>query len=425
MRAWMSTGVEVTEPTTTPTPRSRPRIRLWWIPAGGAAVIFVLLAGATVVAVTGHLSGARTGWLWPASVGAVALLAALLLLLAALLRQRLLLREQVALQDASDGMPEPDTADGASEDADMREAPTAETSPAPTTGDRPAVRSIPSQPPTGTTVCGYLRDPVGDPVPGAVLTLIGSVGDGQSALVRSGPDGWYELSAPASGRYTLIARAAGHVPRAVSVVVGPAPVQLDVALAGSTALVGRVLDGAAGAVPEATVALVATSGDVLATTRTDAHGRYRFSDLTPGSVTVVASAAGYRPAARPGLLLGAGIATLDIELQGTVTVAGTARGGPRHRPLPDALITVYDQNGTCAGTARTDEEGRYRLDELMVGEYTVVAAGFPAAASQVRLRAGQRHGHDILLGHRDPAHGESGNGRSGHRPERADDGRGA
>ncbi len=413
----------MTHPTTTPT--SRRRFHLWWIPAGGAAAIFVLLAVATGVATTGHLSGARTGWLWPASVGAVALLAALLLLLAAVLRQRLVLREQLAgpagpadataTVDAAEGDPVEDIAP---QDDDLA----ASAPPAGPTDARPAgpaVRSIPSQPPAGTTVCGYLRDPVGDPVAGAVLTLIGSGGDGHTDLVHSGPDGWYELSAPRGGRYTLIARAAGHAPRAVPVAVGSAPVLLDVALAGSTALVGSVLDEAVGAVPAATVALVATSGDVLATTRTDERGRYRFAELTPGSVTVVASAAGYRPAARPGLLLGAGIATLDIELQGTVTVAGTARGGPRRRPLPDALIAVYDRSGACAGTARTDREGRYQLDELAVGEYTVVAAGFPAATSQVRLRAGQQHGHDILLGHRS-GHGQPSHGQPSHGPRHTD-----
>ncbi|MBA2948931.1 MMPL family transporter [Streptomyces himalayensis] len=79
-------------------------------------------------------------------------------------------------------------------------------------------------------VHGFIRTTDGEPVSGAVLTLL-SRGGRQLDRVRSLADGSYILSAPFPGGYLLAASAPGFAPRARHVVVTEAPLVYDVELA--------------------------------------------------------------------------------------------------------------------------------------------------------------------------------------------------
>lgn len=75
-------------------------------------------------------------------------------------------------------------------------------------------------------------------------------------------------------------------------------------------------------------------------------------------------------------------------------LSGTARSDGRI--VPDALITVIDADGKTAAVARTDIEGRYLISDLPVGDYTVVASGYPPVSSRVNLLGGAAT-HDVHL----------------------------
>jgi RND superfamily putative drug exporter len=83
-----------------------------------------------------------------------------------------------------------------------------------------------------TVVHGFVRDPEGDPVDGAVLTLL-SKGGRQLDRVTSLADGSYIVSVPAPGTYLLAATAPSHGSRARHVLVSGEPLVYDVELTSS------------------------------------------------------------------------------------------------------------------------------------------------------------------------------------------------
>jgi RND superfamily putative drug exporter len=83
-----------------------------------------------------------------------------------------------------------------------------------------------------TVVHGFVRGPEGDPVDGAVITLL-SKGGRQLDRVTSLADGSYIVSVPAPGTYLLAATAPSHGSRARHVLVSGEPLVYDVELTSS------------------------------------------------------------------------------------------------------------------------------------------------------------------------------------------------
>jgi hypothetical protein len=52
-----------------------------------------------------------------------------------------------------------------------------------------------------------------------------------------------------------------------------------------------------------------------------------------------------------------------------------------------------------AGVAASGPDGGYSFENLPEGEYTVIAAGYPPAASRLKVAGGDQHSHDVELGH--------------------------
>ncbi|MFE9612196.1 MFS transporter [Streptomyces sp. NPDC006012] len=249
----------------------------------------------------------------------------------------------------------------------------------------------------GVPVRGQVRGAEGVPVAGAPVTLIGL--DGRQlnrALAHS--DGSYALAAPGEGTYILIASAAGCRPRAVSLVVGAAPLTYDILLGGGSGLAGAVRSADSGApVADAVVVVTDVRGDVLATGRTDALGEFSVGDLVPGTVTLAVSSSKHRPSALPVDLAGAGVTRVEIELRPGAYVRGTVSGAGA--PLGDARVTLLDAAGNVVATATTGADGAYAFSDLDTGPYSVVATGYPPRAVGVRVDGGDIEGHDIELGH--------------------------
>ncbi|GLZ37557.1 MFS transporter [Actinokineospora sp. NBRC 105648] len=247
-------------------------------------------------------------------------------------------------------------------------------------------------------VRGQVRGPDGSGVPGAALTLLDDEG---KQVWRGGADtsGGYALDAPVPGSYVLLASAPEHQPRATTVTVRPGQSTVDVVLTGVTVLHGFVMT-ADGHTPvgSARVTLTDPRGDVVESQPSASDGSYRFSGVRCGEFTLVVSAPAFRPAATPVRLPASGELRHDVELVGGASLAGVARthGGVA---VPDARITVLDASGGMVTVTTTDLEGRYAIDDLAEGEYTVVASGYSPTADQVRLGGGQAGTHDVVLGY--------------------------
>ncbi|MHA6779999.1 carboxypeptidase regulatory-like domain-containing protein [Pseudonocardia saturnea] len=126
----------------------------------------------------------------------------------------------------------------------------------------------------------------GTQVAGAAVALL----DDRGHEVGTGRSATGELTAPHPGAYVLVATAPDHQPGAVALTVGDAPVDADVLLVRSAALVGVVI-GEDGPLAGARVTLV-QDGEVVDVAETDADGAYLVADLASGEYAVSVAAAG-------------------------------------------------------------------------------------------------------------------------------------
>jgi EmrB/QacA subfamily drug resistance transporter len=252
--------------------------------------------------------------------------------------------------------------------------------------------------PGGPAVQGRVRRPDGSPIGGATVTVIDGTGR-QAGRDRTGPDGSYRVAVPGRQPYTLIAMAGAHQPHAHSVYVGSQPVELEVQLTGASRLTGRVhAAGSGDPVAGATVALADARGEIIAASVTDPAGQYAFEDMVPGAYTLAVSAASYQPAALPVTVAEGTETTQDAELGAAGRLEGVALT-TSGAPVPDARVALLDGEGNMMATAATGPDGRYSFENVLAGDYTVVASGYPPAASKLRVMPGHKHQHDVQLSH--------------------------
>ncbi|MGF0115109.1 MFS transporter [Promicromonospora sp. Marseille-Q5078] len=248
----------------------------------------------------------------------------------------------------------------------------------------------------GVPVHGLVRGPEGAPLPQAAITLI-SLGGRQLGLAIARPDGAYTVDAPGAGTYVLIASADRFQPQASTIVVGAGPLAHDVLLSGTSGLRGVVRGADLLPVPGAMVLVTDVRGDLQATASTAEDGTFTLEELVPGPVTVAVNAAGFRPRALPVEVGTTGITHIEVELAAGARVTGVVRAP--HGPLPDARVTLVDAAGNVAGTATTGEDGAYAFTDLDGGEYTLIATGYPPAATALSLAGHGVDGHDVTLAH--------------------------
>ena len=175
--------------------------------------------------------------------------------------------------------------------------------------------------------------------------------------------------------------------------------ELDVLLSGASRLAGTVRAAGTGdLLAGATVTLADARGEVVAARSTDEQGQYLVADLAPGRYTLALSAPGRQPAARPVTVADGDATTQDAELRAGARVHGRARTATG-TPVPDARVMLLDRDGNVAGLAATEVDGSYSFENLPEGDYTVVASGYPPAASRLQITSGEPHSHDVQLSH--------------------------
>ncbi|MGP4085409.1 MFS transporter [Streptomyces sp. KR55] len=249
----------------------------------------------------------------------------------------------------------------------------------------------------GIPVRGQVRGAESAPVPQAAVTLI-SLSGRQLGRSVAQADGSYAVDAPGTGSYVLIASADGFQPQASTIVVNGEPLTYDILLSGTSGLTG-VVRAAGNALPvkDAMVIVTDVRGDLLASQTTGEHGEFGFAELVPGTVTVAVNAAGYRPRALPVEVGGTGVTRIEVDLDAGAQVQGVVRAP--HGPLADARVTLVDAAGNVVGTATTGTDGVYAFTDLDSGDYTVIATGYPPAATALTVTGTGVDGHDIELAH--------------------------
>jgi uncharacterized surface anchored protein len=68
------------------------------------------------------------------------------------------------------------------------------------------------------------------------------------------------------------------------------------------------------------------------------------------------------------------------------------------RPIQEATVTLLDETGNVLATTVTGEKGEYAFEDLVEGDYSLVASGFAPVAAGLRVVAGAEVEHDVTLG---------------------------
>lgn len=273
----------------------------------------------------------------------------------------------------------------------------------------------------GATVSGVVTGN-GRALPGArVLCPSGSV--------ETGPDGAFEHTGVPPGTTALIVTAKDHV-GAVQMVDASldAPVEgLTIELVPAGAITGRVTTTSGIPVAGADVGIAPKGAgpmmfmefmDRTSLLRpvpravTDADGAYTLECVPAGVVTVAARASRHLQGRRADVEVRAGATTsgADITLDPAATLVGRITG-PDGAPVVEARVqvTVPPESGMdgllaqfTGGrkvSARTDADGRYRVESIPAGEHAVgvEAAGFLSAEATLAFRAGADTQHDVAL----------------------------
>jgi EmrB/QacA subfamily drug resistance transporter len=250
---------------------------------------------------------------------------------------------------------------------------------------------------TGRIVLGQVRRGDGRPLVGASVTLA-DVNGRQVDRTQSGAEGDYRLHPPVGGTYLLIASAPNLAPNAAMVALADSPVQRDVVLAGSARLRGHVRGRDDEPLAGALITLTDVQGDVVGSTVTQADGWFELTELLAGSYTLAGQAPGHQPVALTVQLADGAALEQDVLLVGGARVSGVVRAQSDQRPLSEATVTLLDGAGNVLATTSTGEKGEYAFDDLLEGDYSLVASGFAPVATGLRLRAGADVEQPLTLG---------------------------
>lgn len=250
----------------------------------------------------------------------------------------------------------------------------------------------------------------GAAVAGAAVESRGEAESSASAVAHSGEDGRFVLSALPMG--TKVMLQASH-PRFATRESGPIEVTrgaaLEIVLEPGAVVRGRVEATDGRPLPGATVrarldeGLPSGGDDDLrrqpreAEAHSDERGDFELTGLPAGSLTLEATAVGYRTARRIGVQVEPGAETPETLF--TLAPAAGVRGRvllPEGGPASGARVTAVlgDQQSAGDDVASTvaDDDGAFELAGLPIGEALILAErdGYAAAGAAVDLRSGDQ-----------------------------------
>jgi hypothetical protein len=172
---------------------------------------------------------------------------------------------------------------------------------------------------------------------------------------------------------------------------------------------GEVVDERGFGVPSYTLAV--HSFDAAQSRRTevgaprkvdDPRGAFRLDRLAPGSYTLTATAAGKPPKRSEPIDVKSGdsIRGVRLVLAPGGSVNGTVTDRQQHAPVAGADVFFETPEGEALGATKTDEAGRYHLDQATPGALTirVQKTGFRTRKfSGLQVRSGSTLSRDFVL----------------------------
>lgn len=262
----------------------------------------------------------------------------------------------------------------------------------------------------GAAIEGRVTDERGRPVEGAEILLSSEMeslnslsmfrGEEAASDIRTGPEGRFRIDGLEPGRsYDVFARHSDHPPATVRGIKAPTADPVHVEFEVSRNLSLRVVGPEGEPVPDAEVqtleeGLATASAGSLG--RTNSRGELRKGGLKPGALDLEVTARGYRDTRWRGVQIPRerDPDPVTVALERAPVLEGRALD-EEGNPVPDAEINIRPKvlDGDIMlrlmlKRPSTDSEGRFRIDGLAPGEYTV-SAQIPGTSrrtqSEVRL----------------------------------------
>ncbi|RZT83309.1 EmrB/QacA subfamily drug resistance transporter [Pseudonocardia sediminis] len=266
----------------------------------------------------------------------------------------------------------------------------------------------------GPAVTGIVHRADGTGLAGAVVTVTHLSGH-QQGRTTTDERGNYRIALPDGGSYLVVAMSGSLPPSAATVTVNGGPVRHDAMLAGSSGVRGSVLDAAGNGVGGASVSLIDSQGDVLATGRSEASGTFALTGVPEGRYTLTGAGESFDPVAVGVDVPGAGTVECLLRLPQRARLTGRVSASPGGAPVPQALATLLDGDGTVVGSTVSGPDGTFTFDNLPAGTYTLATSGYAPIATVVALEPGRVTHSDVEFPH-PLGHGEAdrSNGAHGH-----------
>ncbi len=224
------------------------------------------------------------------------------------------------------------------------------------------------------SIYGIIADSVnGTPITGAIVTT-----SGRRDTTKS--DGVFSFDSLAVGTYSLGVSASYYNGRTVNTTVASsgtdtANVKLLKIVYGTVS--GTISDSVTTGtfVANAIVTIRANYNSPVRIDTTKADGKYSFDSVAVGSYSVSVTSKVYNGKTATANVTSTATVTVDFALIKTLfgTVLGTITDSASGTALKGATVTVR-QGGTVIKTGTTDVDGKYSLDSIPIGVYTVRAS---------------------------------------------------
>ncbi|PKO16232.1 hypothetical protein CVU37_11455 [candidate division BRC1 bacterium HGW-BRC1-1] len=259
------------------------------------------------------------------------------------------------------------------------------------------------------TISGKVTRKNGDIIPDASVSLFSSGGGGMNSanLTRVNNDGTFKMEVVPNITGRVKAVAPGYA-RGISEMVEVLDTSVSgvvVILNAGGSLGGVVVDPQGKPVPEAKVNATAyvslgmsSMGETVGDTVSDAEGRFALLNLPVGSNSLTAHKKGFASSVDQKEEIEEDKTRSDVrlELRPPHFIAGRVTDTNK-KPIAGASVSFYSQSGG-SGRATTDEDGKYRVDDLAEGTYTGNCNKQPQGNAQKQGVKVDRDDVDFILG---------------------------
>jgi len=241
---------------------------------------------------------------------------------------------------------------------------------------------------------GQVTAATGEPLAGAVVTLVGPDG-GQAAQAIASADGSFALNSPDEGTFTLVAAAPHYRAAASMVSLRPGEASTRLSLLGIGSLAGRVTRSGDGIPLTASIEVLSLGGSVAAKCRTDGDGSFILPDMLEGDYELAVGLEGYKPEKTSVAVLRGSTTVAEVALTGVGHVYG-AVCSPSGGWLPGVPVTLSGSAGGLLETL-TDSAGSYNFPNVAEGTYTLTANGTRPSSIAVVVGPGTVVSADITM----------------------------